>query len=274
MYYNYNGGLSIAYEILLIMLGSLTLGLIRGTSICATVCAPGMVSYIAVKKYSVRESVRLGLIFNLPRIIILTAVGGIAGYIVFILKTKLSDMIDLGRVMGLGYVLLGFFLLAFGAYWFAKSMESREDRKEGNPKPPDLCKVGAQAKKHGWIFNKISNKLTNPKTQPTTLFLIWGGILSIACLGEIIIIEGAVISGAAASFGSEALGAIALGSTGMFMFAIGATVPVIVVTIIGSSLPKYLKTAEKLEAVKTIGAIMMIMIGLVFILISIGGLIG
>lgn len=230
-----------------------------------------MVSYIAVNKYSWKQAAKLGLIFNLPRIIILTALGGIVGYIVHAFSTE----IDLDVIAGtgqLGYLLLGLFLLIFGAYWLAKGIEAREDRKEGKKSPPDLCKVKEPESKHGWFHNKISSRLINPLNQPKMLFLIWGGIMSIACLGEIIIIELPVISGSAALLGSEHLGAILLGATAMLVFATGAAIPIMYVTIIGSTISMYVKSQEKLEAIKTIGAIMMIMIGLVFMLTSISGL--
>jgi sulfite exporter TauE/SafE len=237
------------------------------------VCAPGMVSYIAVNKYSWKESAKLAIIFNLPRILVLTLFGAFVGYIAFEFSSFFDDLKgSIGNVMGIGYILLGIFLLIFGAYWLMQSIESIENRKEGKTNPPDLCKSNESDKKHGWLYTKISSKLTNPKTQPKYLFLIWGGILSVACLGEIIIIEGAVLTGAAALFGNEHLGATLLGAGTMFMFAIGATIPVVYVTIIGSTLSQYVKTQEKLDSVKTIGAIIMILIGITFILTSGGTL--
>ncbi len=225
------------------------------------VCAPGMVSYIAVNKYSWKESAKLAMIFNLPRIVVLTIFGAVVGYIAYEFSSLFEDIKgSIGNVMGLGYILLGLFLLIFGAYWLMQSIESIENRKEGKPTPPDLCKGDKPDKKHGWLYSKISSKFTNPKTQPKYLFLIWGGILSIACLGEIILIEGTILTGAAASFGNEHLGASLLGASTMFM------------TIIGSTLSQYVKTQEKLDSIKTIGAIIMIMIGITFILTSGGTL--
>ena len=214
------------------------MGLIRGTSVCATVCAPGMVSYIVVNKFSWRESAMLGLIFNLPRILVLTAVGAIVGYIAFGFSVGSEDILGPAvNVMAIGYLILGLFLLAFGGYWLAITIEARENRKECKSTPPDLCKVDETEKKHGWLYSKLSNKFSNPQSGSKMLFLIWGGILSIACLGEIALIEGAVIGGGAALFANEHLGAAILGATAMFLFAIGATIPVLYVTIIGSTFP-------------------------------------
>lgn len=270
MHYS-KGGFEISQEVIVLLSLAFLWGLTRGTSICATVCAPGMVSYIAVNKYSWKQAAKLGLIFNLPRIIILTVLGGIVGYIVHAFSTEI-DIEAFAGTSQLGYFLLGIFLLIFGAYWLAKGIDTREDRKEGKS-PPDLCKVKEPKSKSGWFYNKIHTKLINPIRQPKMLFLIWGGIISIACLGEIIILEMPVISGAAALLGSEYLGAILLGATAMLIFATGAAIPIMYVTIIGSTISMYVKSQEKLEAIKTVGAIMMIMIGLVFMLTSISGLI-
>jgi ABC-type nickel/cobalt efflux system permease component RcnA len=231
-----------------------------------------MVSYIAVNRYDWRQSAKLGLLFNIPRIIILTVLGGVVGYIVHAFSTSVDLDSYFSTTGQFGYVLLGIFLLIFGGYWLTKSIEARENLKEGKKTPPDLCKDEDKGKKHGWLYSKINAKFSDPKTQPKYLFLLWGGILSIACLGEIILVEMPVISGTAALLGNEALGATLLGATSMLIFATGAAIPIMYVVIIGSTISMYVKSQETLESIKTIGAIMMIFIGLAYFLTSVGSL--
>ena len=59
-------------DVLLMVLSSFVYGLTRGLTICLLVCAPGLIAYISIKRASFSKSFKYALIFNLPRIIILT----------------------------------------------------------------------------------------------------------------------------------------------------------------------------------------------------------
>jgi len=262
------------------------LGVVRGSSICMIACAPGIVPYLISKKYDWRKCLKLAIIFNIPRIIVLTVFGVLIGILAYLVAQELLDSViqpALLSIQAVGYGFLGIFILIFGSYMFVSSVESKEDLKE-KKEFKKVCKTGCQsektrnnpsecAPKQGKILNAIQKNFKALQAKPKTLFFVWGGILSIACLGEIVLIELSVVSGSIGAVSTSLLNAALFGGFGMFMFAIGAAMPIIIVSVLSSSISKYFQTLEKLETIRTIGAIVMIMIGLVFIIILINHII-
>ena len=58
-------------------------GLARGSVICATICAPAFATRAVDRGFTVRQGVVAAIYFNIPRIIILTVLGVIIGYIAY-----------------------------------------------------------------------------------------------------------------------------------------------------------------------------------------------
>jgi cytochrome c biogenesis protein CcdA len=271
-------------NIIILLFIPLIIGIVRGTSICMLACAPGIVPYLVAKQYDWRKCLQLAVIFNIPRIIVLSILGIVVGIIGFYLKDTLASILTpiFIPTQVLGYGMLGIFILLFGAYMFTTSIEKREDLKEvkeakeskgeknsnelkGQVKTVSCSTEPACQPRHKRFFSFVQKRFKDIQSKPRKLFLLWGGILSIACLGEIIAIELSIISGA---FGviSDSIGTAALlGGFAMFSFAIGASIPVIIVATFSSSISNYFKNIEKLETIRTIGAIIMIMVGLVFL---------
>jgi len=48
-------------------------GMRKGASVCVTICTPSLIPHIIERKMSWRQGLKAGIIFNLPRIIFLTA---------------------------------------------------------------------------------------------------------------------------------------------------------------------------------------------------------
>ena len=94
--------------------------------------------------------------------------------------------------------------------------------------------------------------------------------MSIACLGEIILIELSVISGSFGLISNSMTEAAILGGAAMFLFAIGASIPIIIVALVANPIGKIIRARGMLENVRTVAGIVMIMVGLgfIFILIS------
>lgn len=59
------------------------LGLLRGLSTCLFLCAPGMISIIISEKAGMARSLWLGFLLSLPRILFLTALGALLGFVGF-----------------------------------------------------------------------------------------------------------------------------------------------------------------------------------------------
>ena len=231
---------------------------------------------------------KLAIIFNLPRIIILTIFGVIIGVIAFYIAQGLMESAVnpiIANLQRFGYSILGIFILVFGAQMFVSSVEKREDLKEGKINKTSCTKKGqkkqcesvevtcSQKPHQRKILHFIQTRFRELQSRPNTLFFLWGGILSFACLGEVVMVELTFFSGSVGFFSESPWGAAILGGFGMFLFAIAASIPIIIVSVISSSLSKYFKTIEKLESLRTIGAMVMIMVGLTMILVTLAGVI-
>ena len=241
-------------------------------------CAPGIMPYLVSKRYDKRKCLQLSIIFNIPRIIALTIFGVIIGIVAYLLTQEYFESSVKPAIMNIqviGYGALGIFILAFGVHMFLTSIEKKEDLKEcKNTKATcnQECKatndkepVCTPQKQRG-LFNRFQNRFDKLQDKPNKLFFIWGGILSLACLGESILIELSVVSGSIGILSNSLMGAAFFGGAGMFFFGVGAAIPIIIVAVTSSSVSKYIKTIERLESIRTIGAMVMIMLGLVFII--------
>ena len=80
-------------------------------------CAPGIVPYLISKQYDRRKCLQLAILFNLPRIIVLTILGVIVGIVGFFLKEWITSVLPdiFLPVQAIGYGFLGLFILIFGA---------------------------------------------------------------------------------------------------------------------------------------------------------------
>jgi type III secretory pathway component EscS len=250
------------YELYLFFITAFVMGLARGASICVICCAPGMIPYIVAKRYNLRQSLKLGLIFSLPRIIVLTVLGIIIGLISFTIVQQ-NWFQSLAFKMGaLGYLFVGFILFVMGVNMFTKSMDEMADKTEGRNK----CNLKTSTEKHGGFLTRTINRLAAKKvSQSTRLFIIWGLAMSVACVAETTFLEGIFLGGIAGIIGTSYMNAALIGGFTLFLLAIGATIPVIIVVTIGGTLSQRIKTEERVESIKTIGSIAMVMIGLIFI---------
>jgi hypothetical protein len=256
-------------ELWIFLFAAFIMGIVRGTTICAVCCAPGMIPYIVAKRYNWRQSLRLGLIFSIPRIVVLTILGAGIGYISFNIVQYAWFQTIISQIGAFGYLLIGIILFAMGAYMFTTTVDQMADKSEGN----HHCNPEKHGTKHNGPLVRIVNKIFGKKTSKSTkLFITWGIAMSVACVAETTILEGVLIGGMAGIVGTSQFNAAFIGGSSLFFVAIGTTLPVIVVVIIGGKLSERIKTAKTLDAVKTIGSMMMIMIGLVLVLMNISNL--
>lgn len=265
---------------------SIGLGLAKGSSVCLVTCAPGIVPYLISKQYDWKKCLKLGIIFNLPRIIILTILGMILGYISYSIKEWLETVVPnvLFPIQVIAYGILGIFILILGAYMFTSSVEAKEDLKESkeekkgkNNKKDDnnktktcdqstTCKdISCEVKKSRSGFS-IQQKFKDLESKPNTFFLLWGSLLSFACLGEVIIFEAAIIWTSIGVISNSMGQAIIFGGSAMFVLALGASIPLITIATLSSSFRKYFDNVEKLESIRSIGGIILIILGLFYII--------
>ena len=246
--------MSDSVELIGIFASIIALGLIRGSGVCVSICAPGLVPYIADKKRNWQYGLKAGILFNIPRVLLLTVAGSVIGYFGFKVVEK-DYFEDIAGVLGgLGYFFVGIIFLAIGAYMFAKAADERIDLKEGIKN----CNI----KKKSNVMCKIER--ISPKRR--FIFLMWGSLMGIACIGEVTILEGGLLTGLASSYADSSSNAILIGAFAMFLFGIGSSIPILILTTATGKFSEGINTFEKLNKIKTIGSVIMIMVGLTLIL--------
>ena len=216
-------------EIFLILGAMLIAGLARGSSVCSMVCAPGILSYIASKKINWKEALRYSIIFSIPRILVLTVLGGIIGFLSFTVSSTVFFRDISANLSLFSYFLIGliFFILGIGVF---RNM----DKKYG-------CKP----------------KRCLPKTGDVTSFFILGSAVSIGCVAGTF--EGIMLSSAFSTLGNNSITACILGASAMFLFAFGLSAPIIVGSMLAGRLSEKIK---HLREIRFVGATIMIVSGL------------
>jgi len=247
-------------------------GLSRGLTTCLFLCAPGMIPVMVNERAGVLRSLWLGFLLSLPRVLLLTALGAIIGYVSFeaLRAAQLKGAFWWTSVAA--YLFLGLLLIAVGArllrgYGGAganrdrkpageqKAARKRRKRPDGKPDRPSAW---------GRIWADLAERVYPGSGKSDTLFLLWGGVLSLACLAEIGLLEG-VAAGAVS--GSEASGGYSagLGAALMLSLSLGATVPIMAAAAVGGSLVERVRDKKRLELVKGVMAMLMVMLGLYFV---------
>jgi hypothetical protein len=185
----------------------------------------------------------------------------------------------------IAYGILGIFILILGAYMFTTSVDAKEDLKENNENmkiqgskktenksnsDTKICNQAATCKSNSCEIKtakrslSIREKFQDLESKPVKFFLIWGSLLSFACLGEVIILEATIIW-TSISVISNSLGeALLFGGSAMLILAIGASIPLITVATLSGTVRNFFNNVEKLESLRTIGGIILILMGLIY----------
>ncbi len=225
-------------EIFLILGTMLIAGLVRGCSVCSMICGPSIISYVASKKRKWKEGMCYGIVFSMPRIFVLTVLGGIIGFLSF---TTARFFRDISANLSLfSYFLIGLIFFVLGINVF-RGID----------------------KKH-----KCKTKRVIPGTGDTKLFFILGSVSSLGCIAGTF--EGIMLSSASSTLGSNSIMACILGASAMFLFASGLSLPIIA----GSALAgKITEKIRKLREIKIVGATIMVVSGLLLMIFTIARLI-
>jgi sulfite exporter TauE/SafE len=256
-------------EFMFILASAFLAGLIRGTSACTALCAPAIVPYIASKQSNWREGVRIGILINLPRIVLLSTIGAVIGFVSFsILQSHEFRNLAL-NMFAAGYTLIGLLFVLLGSYMFAQAAhERRHFNSTIDARDCSLCNPNPGSKHCGKrVFpsgRDIVFKLTRARHSETQLMLIWGSFMALACIVEIVIVEAPLLVSASALLSAppSAHANALLGAVVMLVFSIAASVPILVVTTTTGKLAEFVNTPATLNKIKTIGAAAMFVVGL------------
>jgi cytochrome c biogenesis protein CcdA len=274
-------------------------GLLRGLSTCLFLCAPGMIPILVNEKAGMARSLWLGFLLSLPRILFLTALGALLGFIGFEVLAAAPVHDALWAVSVGAYMFLGMMLVFVGArildsYGLGLEEDGsdherkggrgttvkgngrrgqravqRGKRKRGDERPGGKeCKAPASSR---WsrLWMGIAMRLYPGKGKSDGLFLLWGGVLSLACLLDLGLLEGTAASALAGAGTSAAAASAGGGAVLMFYFSMGATVPILVAAATGGGLVATVKSRKRLETIRGVGAMLMVLLGLYFLLAEI-----
>lgn len=267
------------------MLGSLFFwGLARGTTICLSVCVPGLLPYLAEKPRRASDGARFGLLLCLPRLLIFTVIGiawGAISYAIFSSATFEDAAIWLYVV---GYTALGMLIIVVGIGMFLKAARDKEDLRQArlseaeasdgpDPEAPTVrsaeeamaeCEGPADKGSHraarsitGWLLRFVPASSRGERT----FVLLWGSILGFTCLLEVSILEIAILGGAAANLAEGTLYAALTGGVAMFLFALGASIPIIISAAAFAAYIDQVETQERLISLRVTGSLVMVLIG-------------
>jgi len=231
-------------EYLLVPITALFLGMARGLMTCAVFCAPGLIPFVIERKSDYKDALRIGILFNLPRVIVMTLFGALFGLLLYLLGKQVSMMEAIVQLHVFAYLVLGIFLAFIGmkAFYSARK-EEMEETKEC--RACEVCRKYAKPKKR----------------KGDALFVVWGSLLSIACLAEVFIIDGVILTAAGAFNLPGAALAIVVGGASMLMFSIGASIPVIGLLLAASKAGNLIKTRAVLRKVKVVFGIALVFVG-------------
>lgn len=251
------------YDLLFFLISSFIFGLTRGAAICAWACAPAIIPYIISENYTWKEGFKAGMVFNLPRIFLLSIIGAAVGALSYGAKRLIFPWDVSATISGAGYMIFGIFMIGMGTYFIRRIDDKR-----------DIEKKKTEKKKRGfaekYLSKKMRNIMSNPNSGKNIFMFTWGALLAVACIGEVSLIEMAIIAGIAGSLGESLYGASLFGFMAMLLFALGATVPIILITTICGGLSESASKKKKLmRKIRAVGAFAMIAIGFFIIILAI-----
>ena len=262
---------------LVAVLGSLFFwGLARGTTICLSVCVPGLLPYLAEKPRGPWDGARFGALLCLPRLLIFTGIGIAWGAISYAIFSSAAFEDAAIWMYVVGYTILGVIIVVVGLGMFLKAARDKEDLRQSKLRAAEApdgidpeadsaeCEGPADKASHkaarsitGWLLRFVPGSDKGERT----FVLLWGSILGFTCLLEVSILEIAILGGAAANLAQGTVYAALTGGLAMFLFALGASIPLIISSAAFAAYIDRVETQEKLVSLRVTGSLVMVLIG-------------
>lgn len=215
-------------------------GLAQGGGVCSMTCGPALFTYTATEcKQGWKSGIYAGLLFNAPRILLLTIIGAALGYVSGFLLEPWVEF-SLINLYFIGYLVIGVYvtLLGVSIYWRGRA-----------------CK-------RSWT-QRLAERLTRMTSNNAAVLLSMGLLMGMACSLEVTLLSALMISAAAGMFGIAAgTSTMLTGAAAMFMFGVGSALPLIVITFAGGALSTNLRN---MDDIKSIAGIALIVIGVLMI---------
>ncbi len=232
-------------------------GIRRGASTCLALCVPAIIPTLIREGGGWKRGLKIGFLFNAPRIIILTILGigiGAGGYAI---GASLQSITAGSTIWAIGYGLVGCMMVAYGTFVFASVTEKLDDLAEGKT---DCVEEIAHP-----VLSRLH--LATPRSPAGLVF--WGGIISVACVGETVIAMESLFVLFSSGVSTSPLAGAVIGGFTFFMFALGTAFPTLVIASFSSRLADKEKRAQRLLQVERLAGVLMIGFGAIILLSAI-----
>jgi hypothetical protein len=240
--------------LMFILLYGFLMGLRRGFSSCLALCVPSLIPTIIEEGGDWRKGMRIAMWFNAPRIALLTLLGAIVGAGGFFIGSTVDSAAMGSDAWLAGYALIGILMFLYGLHVFTSADRKLEDLAEGKAPPPE-CRPAHP------LLSKL--KFATPRSRSG--LLLWGGLVSIACIGETVLSLETIFVGLSLTEVSSPLAGAVLGGLAFFLFSVGATVPSLGFAGLGSNLAQKEKRAERLLQAERVSGGLMILFGGIYL---------
>jgi len=240
------------FGLMLVLLYGFAMGLRRGFGSCLALCMPSLVPALIEQGGGWRKGLRIALWFNAPRVILLTLVGAGIGAGGSYLGSFADSSAQGTDAWLLGYVLIGLLMFFYGLHVFMSADDRLERLSEG--KKPE-CRPAHP------LLSRL--KFATPKTRGG--LLLWGGIVSIACIGETVLSLEAIFVGLSLADASSPPAGAALGGLAFFLFSLGASLPSLGFAGLGSNLALREKRVRRLLQAERVAGALMVLFGCIYL---------
>jgi len=230
----------------------LLLGIFQGLTVCNLTCGPLLFLRLAGRGKGAREGLRISLLYGLPRIFILTALGALLGGLGYTLTT-IGDLSEHQWFQAAVYIIIGLVMVITGLV-FVGVMRKKECT--GKPGLKDRIMI---------TMMKLGPR--KGKGEGRTMFGI-GILISLVCFVEAsaaALVVANLLGIEADDIGSGFL----MGALSMLSYSIGLTLPLILLGTGASVIGKRLKSKDA----RAVGGVLLIIIGVLIILYEVISLI-
>jgi len=226
---------------LLLLVILFLLGMFQGFTFCNLTCGPLFVLRLAEGGRGAARGVLMALLFSLPRTLLLTALGALAGLMG-------GSLAALGEVKGsvvirtVVYLLLGAVMLLSGASFI---------------KGPKQCKEGCGPSGRRSLIERTIARLGHRSYRGESLFMLGAGMLvSVVCVSEATAAVLAASSYMGVETESVGMGAL-MGAASMLVYSLGLAVPLIVLGAISSEMGRRMQRDD----VRKVGGLLLCLFG-------------
>lgn len=226
-----------------LLFASFTAGITKGSTVCTMTCGPVLASYVATEyDKGWFNGLRAGLIFNLPRIVLITIFGAIVGYLssLFFSSWFEKSLVDL---LFFGYAIFGVYVILLGFTMYGKTRRHS----------------------HGFI-HKLLTRLTDHASSKNRVLVLMGLFMGAVCLLEVSFFDAIIISTASGIFGATAgIPTMITGALAMLVFGIGSMIPLLIITMASGEISTNIQD-KSLDKVRSVLGITLMVVGFYMVL--------